>query len=203
MGMELLPVNAPTSALYPNLEKLSKEEDEFGSPGDLQEVDTADVGSASGRGGLLLVSFEFHMERLTVDNVRGQFSYEKFQFSAKYRFEQGGGEGAAVLDPSEFLERLKEHFGPGKTADRIAAFVKGGFGKTSFGGEDTEESRRSFVDFILPFIRKGVDEALSLFKGFEEVVKGPGEETFARIKNLLEEFVQGEKREEVANAEVV
>lgn len=105
------------------------------------------------------ISIEIHIER-TVMRTMGNTD---FQFPA--------------------IDALLDHFSPEKTAGRIADFVKRGFGRTS------HNDKGSFVDWILPSIRQGVDSALAAF-GLNppDEVKQGAEDTFGRVRELLAEF---------------
>ena len=101
---------------------------------------------------------------------------------------EGRVEEAIEAAPESPFEKLREFFSPESVAERTAGFVIRGFSRTSFGSEDTSESRRAFVDFITPFIRQGVDDALAIFAGYEDEVREPAEETFRRVGERLGEF---------------
>lgn len=92
-----------------------------------------------------------------------------------------------AIEPAPF-EKLREYFNPESVADRIVGFVMRGFSRTSFGADDTPESRRAFVDFITPFIRQGVDDAMAIFADYEDEVREPAEETFRLVGERLDAF---------------
>jgi hypothetical protein len=121
----------------------------------------------------ILVSFQYHLERLSIDSSRGAFEYASFDMSLRY---QGSVEG---------FQKLQEFFNPEKTAERIASFITRGFERTGFGAEG---DRGGFVDWIMPFVRQGVDEALSLFSDFAGTVTAPAEETYDHVSSLLDAF---------------
>jgi hypothetical protein len=147
---------------------------------------------------LLEASLQLHLERTVLDRTGRAMGVEVLDLQVKIqriRFESiTGGADEAPEDGgvSGGLQRLLEYFGVEQTAQRVSNFVRSGFGRTSFGSEDTAGSRGTFVDFILPFIREGVDSALALFgDSLPDEIRAQAEGTFARVKKLLEEFVRG------------
>lgn len=133
----------------------------------------------------LTMSFQYHLERLTVDRARGAFEYSSFDMKIEY---QGTMEG---------FKKLQEYFTPDKTADRIVSFIKRGFEGTSFGATG---DRAGFVEHLMPFVRQGVDEALSLFSAFAETVTGPAEATYDRVDALLKEFAAPQEEEKTVSS---
>ncbi|OHB77730.1 MAG: hypothetical protein A2Z34_03140 [Planctomycetes bacterium RBG_16_59_8] len=154
----------------------------------------------------LKISLQYHLERNILDkagNLLGRrtidlnIRYEQFSFTSRQEPTpapteegepaEGGGEEKVETNP--FLQKLLEYFNPEKTAQRIAGFVMGGFGKTSFGESDAPDSRRQFVDFITPFIRSGVDSALAAFgDALPDEIRQNAEETYTRVEELLGTF---------------
>lgn len=133
--------------------------------------------SANLHASFLSISVQIHVERgagrATAESLDLEYRYEKIEVEEQTK---GTPEG---------LKRLFEHFSPEKTATRIADFIKRGYPRTSFGATD---SRREFVDFILPHVRRGVDSALAMFGELPDEVKDGAEQTFARVRDLLEGF---------------
>ena len=140
----------------------------------------------------LKFSVQFHLER-SVRNSGGQvvgrgrvdvsLRMERYELDAL----AWGEEDADVTTP---LQSLQNYFSADRTAERIATFVRDGFSRTSFGGVNTEESRSAFVEFIMPYIRRGVDEAIALFgDDLPEEIQDRAEETYGRTLEILREFV--------------
>ena len=127
-----------------------------------------------------MLSFHYHLERMTTDSARGAFQRESFDLDIRYR------------GSPEAFNRLMDEFSPEKTADRIVSFIKSGFEKSAFGKSGEPAAKNNFVDYIMPFVRKGVDDALSLFKDFADIVRDPAEKTFDRVKSLLADFAAQE-----------
>ena len=171
MGIEILPIGPRTAVALPTVQRNTLPRPEPEAP-----LDQTTRPEAS------FVSFQFHLERLTADKIGESFRFESVDLSLQAR-------GIEALG---LLEKLQEFFSPERTADRIASFAIKGFSSTSYGREDTAETRQNFVEFITPFIRQGFDEALSLFESFEDVVREPAEETFEKVRERLDAFVKGE-----------
>ena len=150
------------------------------------------------------VSMQLHLERSVLDQAGRAVGREILDIQILYeRIEAEGFQGAPAERPegeedplSSAMNHLLDYFGVEKTAQRISDFVQKGFGRTSFGETDTAESRGSFVDFILPFIRTGVDSALAMFgEMLPDEIRQQAEGTFKRVQELLEEFAGGPKPE--------
>lgn len=159
----------------------------------------------------LYASVQMHLEQKITDEtgkVLGQRTldvnivYERLRmkYSTQETPEQGTeGQGAPEqtegdpkVEANPFLKKLLEYVSPEKTAGRILNFVTNGFKITSFGLEDTPGSRQEFVDFITPFIRSGVDQALGMFgDSLPEEAKTMAEKTFSLIEDGLKKFVDG------------
>lgn len=159
------------------------------------------VRSRSAALSMLKINFQMHLERSVRDPAGRQISETldmKFELT-EVRYEEAlkNGKGKPYEEaPKEgdteqtnpFLKKLLEYFNPENTAGRIADFVKSGFPRTSFGESNAPDSRRAFVDFIMPFIKQGFDEARSWFGELPEEVKKTADETFNRVTALLNDF---------------
>ena len=172
MSIDLSPVGPPALPFRPPAPPFAHE---LSEPAEGDSIET--------NGDSVFFSFQYHMERLTIDKAQGTFLYESYDLSIQY---QGS---------VEMFQQLQDHFSPENTADRIFSQVLKGFGRTSFGQTDTADSRQGFVDFILPHIRQGVDEALAMFQPFEDIVRAPAEDTFSRIEELLSQFAREDEEE--------
>lgn len=210
--------NAPSSSSSRDLRSLLNPSllAPFGRAGGIPEIPSHSEGSGgnsqglgaerglrfSGSASFLEISLQMHLER-GIQNEAGEvIGRETVDLSVYYQkieikgvLEKPGeakpveGEGEeGEPEMPEAIRRLLEHFSPEKTAERIAQFVMRGFGRTSFGGADSPESRAGFVDFILPYIRQGVDGALQAFGELPDDVRAGAEETFRRVSERLEEF---------------
>jgi|GEM_PF-5884198 len=154
----------------------------------------------------LELSFRFHMERSILDQAGGQIGVETLDLQVEYRrlevrfgnldeeppAEPAENEEPEESEPPSLLDRLMEYFNPENTSRRIFDFLRRGFDRTSFGEQDHPDSRRAFMDFILPFVREGVDSALEMFGELPEDVTDRAEETYDRTRGLLEAFVSGQ-----------
>lgn len=115
----------------------------------------------------LKIALQKHLEKSVLDKAR-----EAIQ--------------APAPDEADPIPRLLEYFSPEKTARRIAEFVTAGFERTSFGDRG---DRGGFVDFILPYIRSGVDKALAAFgDALPDEAREQAESTFEKTRALLGEF---------------
>lgn len=118
------------------------------------------------------LSIQIHLERTTMSAAGQALGRTQADVKLDLRFTA--------------VDALLEHFSPENTANRIADFVKGGFGRTSFGERN---DKPSFVDWIMPWIREGVDQALAAFgQNLPDEVKAGAEDTFNRVKELLGDF---------------
>lgn len=160
----------------------------------------------------LKISMQFHLEEKAkgsvesvLEKVRG-LTITIEQLHMKYRSSENGdavdqSDAPQGTEANPFLAKLLDYFNPEKTAKRIADFVIKGFSRTSFGAEDAPESRRKFIDFISPFIRSGVDSALSAFgDSLPDEIRGNAESTFAKVGKLLESFAGGSETKEGSKA---
>lgn len=149
-----------------------------------------------GRASYLEVSVQIHIERSVLNEAGQALGRETIDLSLRYQRldvqipAEGEEEPEARGNP---LQRLLEQFSPENTAQRIADFVTRGFGRTSFGEEDTPESRGAFVQYLLPFIRKGANDALASFGTLPEDVRQRAEETIGRVDEKLGAFAQWDK----------
>jgi hypothetical protein len=172
------------------LEKSGRENFEQTNPGRVNEE------SFSFSRENLQISVQFHLEKRArtetgpffgADKMDLSFQYEKIELMIAAEHPRFSGQNSAVP-----WEELARHFSVQNTADRITRFVTNGFGKTSFGEANRPESRREFVDFILPHIREGVDSALSLFGTIPTEVVKNAEATYDRIQESLVGFAEEE-----------
>ncbi len=145
------------------------------------------------RASYLEVSIQIHIERSVLTEAGQALGQETIDLSIRYQrldvqIPQGGGEEPeAQADP---LQQLLEHFSPEKTAQRIADFVTRGFGRTSFGSENRPESRGAFVQYLLPFIRKGANDALASFGNLPDEIRKKAEDTVQRVEEKLGAFAR-------------
>ncbi len=115
---------------------------------------------------------------------------------------RGAAEAAEVekpQDPDEvpgFLARLREFFSPEKTAGRIFDFATKHYGQGSFTGEDSEELRSRYREFILPAIEQGFAEARGIMGVLPEEVSAEVDQTFSIIQGMFDKFVAGEAGDE-------
>ncbi len=115
---------------------------------------------------------------------------------------RGAAESAGLGTPQDaggvpdFLAKIREHFSPENTAGRIFDFAKTHFGKGSFTGEDSEELRTRYRDFILPAIEQGFAEARGIMGILPEEVGAEVDKTFSLIQGMFEKFVAGTTGEE-------
>ncbi len=105
------------------------------------------------------------------------------------------GEAGGVPD---FLSKLREFFSPERTAQRIYDFATKHFGQGSFTGEDNEELRTRYRDFILPAIEQGFSEARATMGVLPDEVNAEVDQTFSLIQGMFDKFVAGETTEEAA-----
>lgn len=110
-----------------------------------------------------------------------------------------GAAGAAGIGVPEeaggvpdFLGKLREFFSPERTAQRIFGFATKHYGQGSFAGEDSEELRARYRDFILPSIEQGFAEARGIMGALPEEVDAEVDRTFALIREAFNKFVAGE-----------
>lgn len=201
--------HAGAGKLFENL-KMLQAPPESESPGESAPPQDVVLDLKGARLSMMEISLEMHLER-TVFNHAGQaIGVETFDAQVRIQeiemelraIHEGKGQGKPEEggEMPDALKKLLEHFGVEKTAGRIADFVQKGFGRTSFGAEETEASRRNFVDFILPFIRQGVDSALAMFGELPEEIRGQAEQTYARVGELLERFVRGPEEPKTVDA---
>lgn len=129
----------------------------------------------------ILININYERLDINLSNVEGTDTPEETK-----------GQDETKVNP--FLQKLMEYFSPERTAERIANFVKNGFGRTSFGSEGAEDSRQRFIDFIMPYIRQGVDGALALFgDGLPDEIRGNAEKTYQLVEESLKNFATGEE----------
>ncbi len=144
----------------------------------------------------LKISVQFHFEKQVQTKTGPTFGIRRIDLAFQYEKREVLTAQQHPLfsqeNPAHLWEELATHFNVENTAERITRFVTNGFHKTSFGSEESPEARQKFVDFILPHIRSGVDEALSLFGSLPPEVEENAEATYSRIEESLLTFAQEE-----------
>lgn len=112
---------------------------------------------------------------------------------------RGAADAAGVEKPKDpgdvpdFFAKLREFFSPEKTARRIFDFATTHYGQGSFTGEDNEDLRTRYREFILPAIEQGFAEARGIMGVLPEEVSAEVDQTFSIIQGLFDRFVSGEE----------
>ncbi len=144
----------------------------------------------------LTLSLQFHLEKQVHAETGPKFEQNKIDLSFRYeKVEWMLSTDHPEITPAPPWEELARHFSVDNTADRITQFVTHGYGKTSYGEANQPESRRQFVDFILPHVREGVDSALGMFGNLPPEIEKNAEATYDRIRESLEKFATEENRD--------
>jgi hypothetical protein len=158
--------------------------------------------------GLLGARVQLDLEFTSIKVVQGLFTPGEEQpdpvgplkrFSDIFR---GAADAAGLGLPGEavgvpdFLSKLREFFSPARTAQRIYDFATKHFGQGTFTGEDSEEMRSRYRDFVLPAIEQGFAEARATMGILPDEVTAEVDQTFSLIQGMFDKFVAGETTEE-------
>ncbi len=122
----------------------------------------------------------------SLQSANGQVLTERAELAFSY-FEANFG---SAVEGLENEVPFTGDFTPEATAGRIRDFALSMFG-TGVGNhttEDTPESRREYVDYILPAIQKGFDEARAILGALAPEVENGTNRTWTQIQEALDRF---------------
>ncbi len=88
------------------------------------------------------------------------------------------------------LDKLAASFTPEATAGRIFDFAASWYGQWLKGGEDTEENRRAFADYIGAAIDKGFRQAQGILGELPDAVQDGVDRTHSLVWAKINDFIQ-------------
>ncbi|HOX06715.1 MAG TPA: DUF5610 domain-containing protein [Planctomycetota bacterium] len=102
----------------------------------------------------------------------------------------GRAEALAPTDDGRTaLDKLAAQFTPDATAGRIFDFATSWYSQWLKGGEDTEESRKAFAEFMGKAIDKGFREAQGVLGKLPDAVQASIDQTRSQVWAKIDEFI--------------
>ncbi len=142
----------------------------------------------------LSIELEYQSVR-TMKLESGETVYERtsVQFRAFEVYREVGGFQSSTEKPAPgaLLDFLRNHFGPERTAERIANFAINRFqAEAEEGAEEATARRERFRNLILPAVRRGADEAINTLAGLPEEIVAIADRVYDLVANLFDHFVE-------------
>lgn len=169
----------------------NKQEKDTDSP--LSALDSLDL-SPEANYAYTKAKAQFEINFQTIKSISGPEGsyYEEVNFSLKGSFEflQAASGQSPIntdeLDAESLIEKMQDLFSPEKTAQRILDFALAQYAPQ---GEDNEEARQEFSDYIGAAIQKGFDDAQNILGKLEDSIQEGIDKTHELVFGGLEDFV--------------